>query len=91
MSPWQEWKKKQPPVERPASIPKERTHGKNVSPLDFLKSDTQYTTSSQEQERYEICESCPELTKHTKQCKQCGCFMRLKVKLAEAVCPLGKW
>jgi hypothetical protein len=46
------------------------------------------TTSSK---RYEICEVCPRFLKATKQCKECGCFMAIKVKLKEAVCPLGKW
>jgi hypothetical protein len=41
--------------------------------------------------RYSICDACPSLIKATKQCKECGCFMKLKVKLAAATCPLGKW
>lgn len=91
MSPWQEWKKKQPPVERPKSISEERTHGKNVSPLDFLKSSTSYASPYQEQERYGMCESCEHFRQKTKQCKLCGCFMKMKVKLLEAECPIGKW
>lgn len=80
MSPWHEWKEKQ-----------RRTQGKNVSPVDFLRSDTEYSDTETEKHRYSICESCDRLTKTTKQCKECGCFMKLKVKLAEATCPLGKW
>ncbi len=68
-----------------------RTTGKNVSPTDFLKLDTEFATKSLQDERYSICESCDRLTNITKQCRECGCFMKLKVKLAEAVCPLGKW
>jgi hypothetical protein len=41
-------------------------------------------------ERMAICRKCPELWKG-KICKKCGCVMRLKVKLAIARCPLGKW
>ena len=41
--------------------------------------------------RWNICEVCPQLLKATNQCKECGCFMKLKTKLKEAVCPLGKW
>jgi hypothetical protein len=41
--------------------------------------------------RMDICETCPSLLKLTHQCKECGCFMKLKTKLIEAVCPLGKW
>ena len=38
-----------------------------------------------------ICEECPELIPVTKQCKQCGCFMKMKVRLEKASCPIGKW
>lgn len=41
--------------------------------------------------RWAICEECPRLLKTTSQCKECGCFMKIKVKLKEAVCPLQKW
>lgn len=43
------------------------------------------------EKRYEICEACPRFFKITKQCKECGCFMPIKTKLKEAVCPLEKW
>lgn len=41
-------------------------------------------------ERLKICESC-EFYKITKRCDKCGCIMPLKVQLAEAECPIGKW
>jgi len=48
--------------------------------------------SDQEAElRFSICEECESLIKITNQCKECGCFMKLKTKLQNAVCPLGKW
>jgi hypothetical protein len=81
-SPWQEWKEKQP---------EPRTTGKNVSPLDFLKTSTSYAQPELEAERYSQCQSCEHLRKKTNQCKLCGCFMKLKVKLLEAECPIGKW
>ena len=59
-------------------------------PWDLLKADNK-TTDEIAAERYEICKACPELIKLTKQCKKCGCFMNLKVKLAPAECPIGKW
>ena len=40
--------------------------------------------------RFEICRSCPELNQETFQCNMCGCFMKNKVKIAEASCPLKK-
>lgn len=80
MSAWQEWKEKQ-----------QRTTGSNVSPVDFFRADTEFADPQLQEERYSTCEKCEHLTRHTKQCRECGCFMKLKVKLAEAVCPLGKW
>lgn len=60
-------------------------------PWDLVNPDTEWAEESVSRERYSICQSCPELVKLTKQCKKCGCFMAVKTKLAEAVCPLGKW
>jgi len=59
-------------------------------PWDALKV-ANYSTEAEAQNRWSICEECPRLLKATSQCKECGCFMRIKVKLKEAVCPLGKW
>jgi hypothetical protein len=42
-------------------------------------------------ERFKICRECPELIKPINVCGQCGCLMKLKTKLADATCPLGKW
>jgi len=70
---------------------RKRTTGKNVSPLDFLKASTSYSSPSQQQERYSLCENCEHFRVKTKQCKLCGCFMKMKVKLLEAECPAGKW
>lgn len=41
-------------------------------------------------ERYSICEQCPHLTEEAR-CTECGCFMKKKVNLASASCPIGKW
>lgn len=42
------------------------------------------------QSRFEICRACPYLTK-TNQCEMCGCFMKKKVQVSAASCPLNKW
>lgn len=62
-----------------------------VTPLSFLNPNTEFSGDKLSTERYSICQECPEFLKITNQCKQCGCFMNLKVKLAEAKCPIGKW
>lgn len=38
-----------------------------------------------------MCEQCPKLKPKWKTCEICGCFMKLKVRLKKASCPLGKW
>lgn len=60
-------------------------------PWDIINPTTDWATSEVSEERLSICKSCPELIKLTTQCKKCGCFMKLKTKLSEATCPLGKW
>ena len=39
--------------------------------------------------RWNICTSCESLD-HDR-CNECGCFMKVKVQLASANCPLHKW
>lgn len=46
--------------------------------------------SETEKYRYDICVACDSFTK-IKTCRECGCIMPLKVKVATAKCPLGKW
>ena len=68
---------------------KEKNGG--VTPLDFLNTNTKYVTKDFSDTRFAICEACPSLIKITSQCKECGCFMKAKVKIQSANCPLGKW
>lgn len=75
MSAWSEYKKKLG----------------DTRPWDILNPKTEYATDDLSQHRMSICEGCDRLLKVTKQCKECGCFMSLKTKLKEAVCPLEKW
>ena len=60
-------------------------------PWDALNPNKFNSDETLSTKRYEICEGCPRFFKITKQCKECGCFMPIKTKLTEAVCPLGKW
>lgn len=41
--------------------------------------------------RWNICASCDKLYKPTNSCKLCGCFMKVKVTLPFAECPVKKW
>jgi hypothetical protein len=75
MNAWQEYKKKLG----------------TTRPWDLANPNTEYAKEDIAQTRWSICEQCPRLLKATSQCKECGCFMKIKVKLQEAVCPLAKW
>jgi Family of unknown function (DUF6171) len=74
-SAWQEYKKKLG----------------TTRPWDLVRPNTEYSSQELAAERIEICEKCPRLTPVTYQCKECGCFMKIKVKLQKAACPLEKW
>ena len=43
-----------------------------------------------ENKRWDHCKGCTFLTKLNR-CKKCGCFMKAKVKLKGAFCPIGIW
>lgn len=60
-------------------------------PWDILNPDIERASDEVESTRFSLCADCPELIKLTSQCKQCGCFMKVKVKIKNATCPLGKW
>jgi hypothetical protein len=81
VTPWEEYKKKRAT---------ELLNGAPVRPTDMLNK-ANYIDDESSNARLEICEVCPSLLKLTHQCKECGCFMKLKVKLETATCPLGKW
>lgn len=42
------------------------------------------------QERYNLCKQCEHFTLGF-MCNRCGCYMKFKVKLVTATCPLNKW
>jgi len=75
MTKWEEWKQSLGET-RPWHLIDHNRHIKDAKVSDA---------------RLDICKSCPEFVRLTSQCKRCGCFMPLKTKLAEAVCPINKW
>jgi hypothetical protein len=81
MTAWEEYKKKRA---------LELSNGAEVKPIDMF--DKQNRTSDDiADKRMSICNDCDRLIPVTHQCKECGCFMKMKVKLKAATCPLGKW
>ena len=57
---------------------------------EFAKYLSDKVISDEFDTRWDICQTCPELT-NANRCKQCGCFMKLKVRIKGAKCPLNKW
>jgi hypothetical protein len=57
----------------------------------FLKKNIEVSENSLYSKRVSICSKCDRLFSPTFQCKECGCFMKIKAKLENARCPLGKW
>ena len=41
--------------------------------------------------RLDICSKCEFFISTTSQCRKCGCFMKVKARLANQVCPVDKW
>ena len=41
--------------------------------------------------RLDICSKCEFFISPTSQCRKCGCFMKVKARLANQSCPVGKW
>ena len=64
---------------------------RTAKPWDLLNNNIPKVTKDIEAERYSICKGCPEFLSATTQCKKCGCIMKLKTKLSNASCPIGKW
>lgn len=63
----------------------------STRPWDLFNTDEPKVSDEVATERLTACNDCPFLIKFTQQCKKCGCFMNLKVKMAEAECPVGNW
>lgn len=63
----------------------------DARPWDIINPQSDKVDKVVADERLEHCLGCEHLFAPTKQCRQCGCFMPLKVRLAEAECPIGKW
>ena len=50
-----------------------------------------FTSEEVYKDRLAICKSCKYYFKLTGQCKRCLCFMKVKARLANQSCPVGKW
>ena len=67
------------------------TEERDARPFDLFNSKIGRVSRQTAQERLDICRNCPSFVSLTTQCQECGCFMKMKTKLPNATCPLGKW
>lgn len=70
---------------------KQKSKKKNENILSNSVSIIKIVEAGIHSSRIKTCKSCEHLIKITNTCKKCGCFMSLKTKLENAVCPIGKW
>jgi len=69
----------------------EYNDSEDVKPWDLLNPNKPRSPEDLAQYRLEICKQCKFFREHTQTCRKCGCFMKLKIKLEKAKCPIGKW
>jgi hypothetical protein len=69
----------------------ENNNKKPAKPIDLLNPRIGRVSKEVAYARYDICKECDKLNSVTKTCSECGCFMRAKVTLPNAFCPLKKW
>lgn len=62
-----------------------------VKPWDLLNPNQPRSTEELHLARFDICKACEYFRPKSETCKKCGCFMKLKTKLENAKCPVGKW
>lgn len=48
-----------------------------------------FTTKEIQNKRYSICRNCD--SNNFGVCVQCGCILKLKIRLKDAMCPIGNW
>lgn len=69
----------------------ESSNKRSVKPWNLLNPNTEYVNDELYQKRLDTCRSCEHFFKPTAQCKKCGCFMKIKVAMIDASCPVEKW
>jgi hypothetical protein len=63
----------------------------DVRVWDLLNFKSPRSKAELKEERLNICRGCEFFNSRLEKCKKCGCFMKLKVSLKNAKCPIGKW
>jgi hypothetical protein len=63
----------------------------DVKVWDLLNFKSPRSEDELRESRLKICRECEFFKPASQKCKKCGCFMKLKVTLEHAKCPIGKW
>tara|TARA_Y100000389_G_scaffold24552_1_gene21225 strand:- start:142 stop:396 length:255 start_codon:yes stop_codon:yes gene_type:complete len=81
------------------SFPSLQEQGKNLAKFTFnvVKDSISlnpvttnvFSSSEEQKKRLDLCMECDSY--YQGRCKECGCFMKSKVKLSLAKCPIGIW
>ena len=64
---------------------------RDVKPWDLLNPNQPRSAEELHEARLAICRGCEFFKPKTERCGKCGYFMKLKTKLENAKCPVGKW
>ena len=63
----------------------------DVKVWDLLNPNVPKSADELREERLKVCRGCEYFKPKMERCSKCGCFMKLKVTLEDAKCPIGKW
>lgn len=63
---------------------------RDTKPWDLLNPKNYESDEAKVAARLDICKSCEWFTKQ-QTCYKCGCIMKLKTRLHDSKCPIGKW
>lgn len=66
-------------------------HSNDVRVWDLLNPKQPRSEDELKEERLKVCRGCEFFKPASQKCRKCGCFMKLKVTLEYAKCPIGKW
>jgi hypothetical protein len=64
---------------------------KDVKVWDLLNPSMNRSSEETREFRLSVCRGCERFEPKLERCLECGCFMKLKVTLEDASCPIGKW
>lgn len=77
------------PATPPTLLHKAASLGKAI--VDHVESGFAMADEETYKARWDTCLACEKYDATTKTCMACGCFLAVKIRMATARCPIGKW